>query len=457
MAHWPEVPGGIDACQGCQLVVNVDSTTTFPGEKYDLKEYWNLAPGHAWTLAGINHYAPEPVVFTSRVSIDEVSNLCGNLVYPWRVTKDKEEGYWGPKYHNGNASGLQNQRHLISYFQEGEKWSENMMGILYHKGYQFPTHLANPLAEGGTFSPDFGLQTKHYSDDGVHNFENTYYAPYVWSARYAYNGWSLKKVDRFYPTGELIPEGKNCRVGYQPSPGHYWDLQIYDEEVETPAYSGPAVRLRFFEAGLPIAPIGQPGRWITREDWYLARGIGLVQLDKWGLTGKCDTDLTTKDDPACWEPGPLEPPIQLKLRNYYIGEPLVVSLWPRAVSQTGSYQLRARSQSSGQPYTGKLEVKVCISDQVCTPTNQFVWPDVHGQANWVQDGGIEVDLSGGYTVQPGLRQMVFRPVIERLDQPDITGEVSVTRTELPWSNEVSLRITQGEPVANDQWRWGSRF
>ena len=418
-----------------------------------MTDYLNLKSGNSWTFTGYNEFGPAPVTFKTRFSVDEQSQICGHKVFGWRITKDKPEGYWGPKYHDDNTSGLENNRGFFTVAEASEPWADDGIGMMFNKGYMFDESLANPIASSGAslLNQGRGLNTRHFVDDDLHFFTNTYYAPYFAIPSQVHNGWRAAYEDMLYTTNGTLATGTYCDHLYVPGAGHYFDTSWWVTTVETPAYIGPALRWRAFEAGLPLGGT----RWATREDNYFAPGIGLVRLDKWSLKWLCKPPGESGSNQACWDLGEgvtdpgseMYPKMQLLLANYYIGEPLVVSLDKDYILHQDNYALSAVSQNSSQPYTGKLEVKWCLGEGRCEPTNQKIWDDWHGNQYWLQDGTIKVQVNESSSSPDRTVHMYFRPVVEKVPPDDLTGETVITKTQLPWSNEVILQVVSVLPTA----------
>ena len=214
---------------------------------------------------------------------------------------------------------------------------------------------------------------------------------------------------------------------------------VYADYVQTPAYTGTAVRVRFFEVGLPLGP-----RWITREDWYFASGKGRVQIDSKQLTGLCydnNGNRLPDPDPDCFNMTKMTSPHrQLKLANYYLGGRLTTDVQPKTIVGLGKWTLTATSPTG--PYTGYLEAKTCISETSCTPGAPLKWWAGGDDHVWMENGKVEIDLNllPVQYRQSGLRHVYFRPWVER-SPSDAVAETRVTTTELPWSNENVFRIT----------------
>ena len=483
MANWRvNDPGGTYSCEGCHKYIAVDSASG-PLGTYNMKNYWNIKPGNSWTFSG-NSYAymgktntnppqkvivnrPVPIPFTTRFEIEEMSKLCNFNLYPMRITKDKAEGYWGPAGAEDN-NGLMNLRFLLSAYDNSPKWYSQTLGALFHLTYTYPSGSANPISQLGT-KTDFsnGVNTNIRMFNGgpgwigsqyVSWTGNNYYAPYPLSSEKAFNGWSLSE-DHY-----LIPVfGNFCDFStYRNAAFDSWSVTTYAAQVATTAYTGPAVRVRFFEWG-------NGGGRANREDWYLAPNIGLVRLDRWDLSSQCGTPLPwiCKTDAAPYPTTDLtkRPHTQLILSGFYAYDPSVTSypsptpnpyptLSVNITSPTSNsipvvnlsspssskYTLRVRSR--GKNYSGKLMTKACVTSTNvgCTAGAETIWKHNGRDIAWIGSNGlITVDLYG-INLTPGFYHAQFKPVVESVPAGDGTGETKVTSTQLPWSKEIIIEV-----------------
>ncbi|OGM22427.1 hypothetical protein A2865_04305 [Candidatus Woesebacteria bacterium RIFCSPHIGHO2_01_FULL_39_17] len=419
-------PYGTYSCNGCyKTLVSSQNASRVGG--YNIREYFNFSPGFSWLFNGVNIATGETKNFTTKLEIEEASRMCNKTLLPLRMTKTNIYGYWQPFGHNNNP-GNYNTRHLLSYFNPGESWSDRTMGVLFHKAYikDFSDTTVNQLMTLGTYDPNW-VNIRSFSDDGIHTFESNYFSPYLWGEMGAYDGYRFQRIHRIWGYS-----GSQCQPKYVTTGREsWWEMSYHNENVQTPAYTGPAVRIRVFEAGYPIGSES----WVTREDWYLARNLGPVQIEKRGLQGLCHTN---PPDPDCFSTSKMaRPEITMQLADYYVGGPLQIRLSTDSVYRRGRYTLYAKALDKAgnytRNYTGWLEVIVCINDTPCEPDRMFKWNE------FVQNGVANVDLSK-FNLASGLRQAKYRPWIEK-PPSDVTGEASISSTQLPWSNKVLLRLT----------------
>ena len=423
------ITAGVTPCNGCHKTIAVDSyygNTT----GYAMKEYWNLKPGNYWMYEGNNKTCgikdPDNTRncvgtegnFKTRVVAEEKVKLAGLDVFPLRFTKSKLEGYI---LSNKNV----NFRIFLSYFQSGAPWSNATLGRPFALEYQ---------RSGSTSLESLGTITesvRHYSNEPGVDFDNFYFAPQFLGKEFMPIGWKYEAIDRIY-FNEGPQKIYSGNLDYKAQIRERWasDQLFIENYIDTPAYKGPGLRLRLFEAGYPRYPIG--GGWSIREDWYFAKNIGRVQIDS------IDCRRRLLNDPDCninSTSKMANPELTMKLTSYYSGSPLQTSV---SVDSSGTKWTLHASTPTGL-YTGYIEAKNCISETGCTPDTPFKWGYGDGTYFWVDNGVAEVDTNRVVNLQFGLRHAWFRPWVEK---PPVgaTAEQVLTNTQLPWSNENIWRI-----------------
>lgn len=450
------VTAGQYGCQGChqKIVVNGDHGRS---TGFDLKQYWQLNPGNSWLFEGTSKvcgkhpelsYCSSPKAFQLRVAVEAKTMVCGHPLLPVRFNKSIPEGYI-----------LENRplnfRKFMTYYQPGERWSEDTVGKVLNKYYNFVVNDSNAATLGNLGSEVFtgSLGGFRHLDETSADFTFNYFAPHFFTPRYASSGWHFDNVELLYGAGITKPSDWNACDWYYNKKNlsdanaieRYMSNDLYyQESITTPAYSGPALRLTLIEARYPIG-----SGWHLREDWYFAEGKGRVKLDAkllrdinhGGANGPNLCVNTPNPDPDCDPSHPMvNPDVTLSLKNYYVGGPLQVTTAKSLLSKTDTNTLYVVSKNTGAKYTGYLEAKTCISETPCTPGAPFKWGYGNGTYLWVQDGVATYDVSKVVSSPSGLRHSYFRPWIERTPA-GATAETLVTPLpELPWSNEVNIRI-----------------
>lgn len=435
------ITAGTLPCQGCNKVIVVNNNQ-FDPTSYPIKEYFNYSPGFHWLYQGRNELCgprnnlrPCSVnegYFQTLQKVEEQVAICGHPLYPLRLTKTNQEGYILPNTDY-------NFRKFVTYFEENEPWSAKTMGKLVNKSYHSAFNPAYPLSDLGT-EVDPSQESAPGGNRHTANiwFNNTYFAPHFFSEDLVPEGYYHQNVDLLRT--DTNPPWTNCTWSYDPSPPNnaierFMSTEIHQTTVSTPTYSGPALRMSHIEARFPIGT-----GWYIREDWYLVRDLGRVKIDKRHLTA--DLCQSGAPHPDCKGDQAMQDPfLTMELSSYYIGGPLTITIDPPQVATNGAYLLTATSQQ-GSPYTGYLEAKTCISETSCIPGNPFKWGYGAGRYIWVQEGTAQVDLSQIPNHPPGLRHSYFRPWVET-SPANTLGETRVTQTDLPWSQEVPIRVLSG--------------
>ncbi len=395
---------GTTPCTGCHKTIVVDSTYgTGNGEGvYNMKDYWQLAPGNYWIYEGENIRCGtefptdtiHPCVgdeghFETRVATEEKVKLAGLTLLPLRFTKTKSEGYMFPN----RSSTL---RIFLSYFQDGAPWSSSTLGRPFALEYEQP----NP--SGIQFLGNLIGSVRHYSNEANIDFDNFYYAPQFLGKEFMSVGWHYEAIDRiyFFESAQKIYSGN---LEYKSQIRERWaDNQLfYEDHIVTPAYTGPALRLRLFEAGYPIG-----SGWHIREDWYFAKGIGRVRLD----SKSCQLALQKNAaDPDCSLTSTTKmqtPDLVMNLKNYYLGGPLTTSV---SIDDTGKIWTLTATSAVGK-YTGYLEIKSCIAETRCDPGSPGKWGYGDGTYIWVDNGIATVDTPKVAGLTYGVRHAWFRPL-----------------------------------------------
>ena len=449
------IPRETYSCKGCHKTFVVSRTASNPGG-YDVKSYYNFSPGYNWVYKGYNFTESTPQEFYSYFSIEEKSSICGHTVLPLRFTKSNLYGHWGPKGHN-NLEGVYNQRHLLTYFQSGERWSDRTLGLLFHKSYNFPSTSTNPISELGVYNPIDGLSLRHFSEDTNRNFQNNYFSPYLWGENGATEGYEYSQTNIAYVNSltklatlrekypKLTDQQLFCKLDYEMSGNGAWRMAYLSDNLSNTdnyggkvfnygLYTGSLMRLRVYESW---------GGGSTREDLFMVPNLGIVRMDKKGGASQ-DTGRITNPDYI------------MSLVSYYIGGDLKINftdlnsnpLPSNRVARGGSYKIKVKSKDrQGNftvPYSGWLEVRRCITSSPsieCAPYDPAN-PTANGWAafkwgRWVWLGEATETLSSSIAV--GTRHAYYRPFINTAPG-DYTGEVSISKTELPWGNETHLTI-----------------
>ncbi|MFW5719405.1 MAG: hypothetical protein ACOCXT_00030 [Candidatus Dojkabacteria bacterium] len=201
-------------------------------------------------------------------------------------------------------------------------------------------------------------------DPGLYfgSYENQLYPPYLLSPSELDIRWEKTNTwdKEFLFAPETHDEFCNTKASGKTN-DHAWHIDYDVLEVETPAYTGPAIRVRFMEA------------WL-REDWYLAEGIGVVRIEAVNINRKAwpkegNIEWTTCDatkDKNCRSERIIEPDNVTVLKEAYLGEKLLVNT-TNMVKPGEKYDITLTYKSSvtgkETPYRGFVEAKVEVLDE----------------------------------------------------------------------------------------------
>lgn len=405
-----------------------------------MEEYWNLKPGNYWIMTGKDYYgedqrtchAGSPLEFRERYDLERKTKICrasGNErdVLTWRMTRNADCPaphlcYWGNMRFMLADPDKNDEPYIWAFAdnrynrREGYPDYYTDIGEVYERNW-FKTPSNPPLR---TYLPPY-LYTPRFLTDFGDQIEFHYEQNHC-----GYN--DLCNPDCKSTSGKLIMRYKKVRL-------------------DTPAYQGPAI----------LVSQGEENGWCTREDWYLAKGIGLVRVDQWSCDtsgkrcydpqgrGHCSCsdywyDNKT-DHPNCYQNIALDcPPMTMELEKYYLGYGLDVKLnrdqTEIVVTPGKSFTLKVVDPHTNFTYEGFLESQAdFISSDGTSIVPSGKW-DLGG-TGWVNESGeVVVTLSdnfpeGIYTTR--LRPWVFPP-------PQGSSEEVTEQPNLPWSNLLTIRV-----------------
>ncbi len=263
-----------------EVQVTIESrpvAATTASDQVNLEEYFQMKPGYLWIYSTKNNVAG--VEGVSRIQIEEetVTSGCGIVTRPWRFTKDKREAYWNPLIsgQSFNYSGNANLRWFIvspSYVYNTMPQFNKYIWGLGDKSYNvFPaTGAINPLRDIPVTIPSRS-----------HLFQTTV------GRVPAYN-LSLKKLsadfsymdtadnESYYPPS---PDLTSCVLKTNAPSTNSWKIRTTADTISINkgsfAYSGPALRIDYFEGGSGL----ETGNGLLRESWYFVKNIGLVDME----------------------------------------------------------------------------------------------------------------------------------------------------------------------------------
>jgi len=445
------------SCQGCQAMVIIDgvkkndqtSSATQTGE--DLAEYWNLKPGNYWIYQGKNYSYPDNpqlTTFTTRIDIEQPVSICDHTTHPMRFTKDKVSGYWGPQYSwhekNNGWNGDYVRRWFPTAFQPDKQWNgASWMGSLGGKSYL--------LATGDDWQKSIGDFYAHNQVYFSAPQQNFYYPPYLISPKKVETGknsvlFTFQRHDKIiYPArhGVIKPDASVCNIGENKwvttqdglsekgiERDHGWYLDIQETTVSTPAYKGKALRYRWIEFQYPMGK-----GFILREDWYFAKGIGLVRADAKDVSHhKSLTWEECQKTPMClgeafFNTTSNKPDASMELKSAFKHD-----------------RLQAKASTDQNRWAAGVTTKRGSRWFVQLNNNYTGWVDAESYTNngwqltekwdWATNGIISRQVPNNLAA--GQYKARFRPHIIKTPHPSV--ETPQKTSEAGWSNIITNRV-----------------
>ena len=456
-AYWANGGGTVCAsapasgCSGCQKKIVIDPTVDLNASNaIDLKEYMLLNPGNYWEYEGTNYtYSVDDPsrLSKTRIEIEPPTIMCNHKAVGMRFLKDKASGYWGEKFSYfdpGRWGGSLAFRNSMFYFDNDAKWSNRFTGSPWFTTFNL-LDAPNQFKGLGAIptNPAFG-----YTTSGSQHF---YYSPYLYAPRYLPadpTAWKFKREDVIYTPAIA---GDSCKYENEDpykndyiTRGHGWETKYGWENVQTPAYSGKALRIIFLEYGDPVSG------FLLREDYFFAENIGLVMIRVKDIFQKSKHDTSeaisrNNCGSQCDDNLPMvDPMLAIKLKNYYLGTPLTISssvIWVKPQSATTYWPVNFSDQ-----YTGFIDYTVDqeLPDGTIKHLGSGYWTNV-----WVQDGLLQAPVPSD--VLRGKFIYKFRRHLPDLPSGVLReGEtVDIYTNNLPWSNTLSVSFTDVSPVSGD--------
>ncbi|MBN2005703.1 MAG: hypothetical protein JXA21_20265 [Anaerolineae bacterium] len=442
------------ACNGCQSLVAVDVTSSSYTE--DTRNYWKLDPGNNWTYTGLNttyNVNGAYQSFTSRIEIENSVTMCGRSATPMRFTKSNMYGYWGARYswHAANDpwTGDYSRRFFATGFLSDSYWNgTEFMGSLGGKSYTLPGGQNNfmtlgsfypynqvyfPSSQQNFYFPSYFLSPRLVNPSAVYQFERNdrIFRPYrsgITTDNYCGSvpsGWDTK-----YPSS-----------GYEKD--HGWHLDIKPTTISVFGQSVQALRYRWIEYQVPMG-----SGFILREDWYVAKNIGLVKLDGKDIShylpnltwAQCQSEpmclgkdfLDTPTRPSS-DAGKVLPDVTMSVSNAYLGGTLTANNSLNGVNWGSSITLQYGVNQtwylrlSGN-YTGWVDVYSSYNGGAWTITEKWGWAN----------NGVIVRTKAA-SVARGTYLARYRPhTLELSDISPLPGnESQLSIVEKPWSNQIT--------------------
>ncbi len=253
-----------------------------------------------------NHQSPIP--FRTYFNVVPRTTLCGDPVYTMEIIKERDEAYWGPMMGIGYWQKDFNNRFDIRDFKKENGWHDEYLTGMGERKYRYRADKILQPAEA--FGNEFRYK-KHLTSS-----INPQFPGYILAPRYVANGWGISS---FYYDGDSEIFNTYCTSDNEadknnPDKHLYWFIAIdfFDDLSNTKIrslYPGKKVlRARIMEGwqnyrniNAPPNKDGDTGNSGAREDWYLAKDLGVVRINVKSFTNKLPaiSGKECRNNPEC--------------------------------------------------------------------------------------------------------------------------------------------------------------
>lgn len=312
----------------------------------DMTPYWNLEQSLSYLYTGKNYMVKnsQGQPSTSKVQIDVRPIVaCGINYYGYTFAKSNPTGYFDPCTRSGACgdpkqanSGALNTNFYVAWVPNNEQGGQtylasNLTNFVDSLGRYIPENISTPGKDlSNAFKVDNydspNSNTKRIfmrsSDNpksnigynlGPKNLDlsklNENIPVYV-NRQEFYDfapSWKLtpSQTDKVNLVCNLVNNYKSQPIPTSLASGGFHTTYIANfkyEQVSTPVYTGPAMRLSMREAvrcGSYADFVAKKCGPVLREDWYLAKNIGLVKIVQNYSNAYSFSSPSCKDDPDC--------------------------------------------------------------------------------------------------------------------------------------------------------------
>jgi hypothetical protein len=309
------------------ITMGVDETTSL----MDTTKYM-VMPSKPILYRGVNSsYENEsPTNFEMVIGFDEFANRlggedlkcggpAGKVMY---FIKSDPKAYWNPQtpwfdylrreYDPQHNYAKENLLWPLNYWRQPSSWYDNFITATGDVKYNLQPD--RPLTKENNF------KTKRTQ----HRYGSSHPAlpHYFLTAKYVGNGWGLGNPNTYLVGAGNTPEF--CKLSLSGTGNKAWT--VHADKASISGYSD-VLRLKYYEADSGF--IKDRSRYALREDWYWAKGVGLVKIEvknfcpndysKWG--GPYSNCIPCFDDPDCLNDKMSNPQIVLNRVGDYIPTP----------------------------------------------------------------------------------------------------------------------------------------
>jgi len=245
--------------------VEMSVDTTYGLE--DTKNYW-LMPEVALIFKGENYIYNQK--FTTWFGAYPPGDICGNEGQIMYHLKDSAEGYWNPKFPwlEGDYFKRNLLWHLV-YWQKKSGWHDEYLTAWGHEEFEY--NLEDP------FNIEFNLDLSRKKKQTRYGSNHPEFPPYILSPRWLGKGWAIGNTQAYsIPFPPTIPF---CNLWLDGREGGIWSVYADFVNLNLSLYSGPALKLTFYEGGKDFPTQPDSNDLGLREDWYFVKNIGLAKID----------------------------------------------------------------------------------------------------------------------------------------------------------------------------------
>ncbi len=238
-----------------------------------------------------------------------------------------------------------------------------------------------------------------------------------------------------YNGGAIIPT--NVSDNYAEVGGGGWKTAYRVIYINTPGYSGPAIRIRYWEY---VGTNAMSSTNVNNDDWYFAKGLGLVRINSQTIKGTLCSLNAVCANTAVTMDNPVGQGVSLVLSSAGIfnnGDTVSAAVsnggaYTAYLSMTGgsAYTLRVLKQD-GSPYSGFLEV---TGNNGAT---RSVFKGINSLPVEVVNGYVNIPTSvaqKGHTYTVRVRPYIFT------ERTYVNGSELAGVNRLGWSNTFSVAV-----------------
>ncbi len=292
----------------------------------DMKRYFNLTDGNYYRYNAENFKVNQTITDATRIDIKN-ENFCNEDTTSMFFSKTSKYAYWNPFFEvnsDPNNFMVWRPRWNAQGELETKTWSRYEQSAL-------PTNLNTFPAAGFAFEY---LRLQPYQL-GINQ------TPYVYAFAsqdlnaYSGNGYVTNQVkfgaiEKQSDENETVYNARFCRdaPGVAQNTSTFNTMPIikwYAKIIDTPVYKGPVVVVNMREVPKyndckTIADFPGSCPQVLREDWFMAKDLGMVRFDVKNFGGVYGVPSTPcADDPDCQKDGPMTNPfVRQELISYHV-------------------------------------------------------------------------------------------------------------------------------------------